>query len=109
MARKGGTCSWCGKFNWYNPNPLIPTWCVGCGHSADLPMDQCDCPRCDPGVDLHAEMAAPLMSASELLAALADDPRTRARCAVCGGKMPCPWDAATPPPVHPAGRSPRSG
>lgn len=38
------TCSWC-----HRAIRLIPgtaTYCMGCGHRADVPRLMCDCPSC---------------------------------------------------------------
>lgn len=40
------TCSWCHTLNRLYRGRA--NHCV-CGHRADLPMSECDCPACNPG------------------------------------------------------------
>lgn len=38
------TCSWCHELN----DVSTGRFCTRCGHRADLPRMECDCPRCRP-------------------------------------------------------------
>lgn len=37
------SCSWCHEMNDVGE---LPTWCSSCGHRADLPRMECNCPVC---------------------------------------------------------------
>lgn len=39
------TCSWCHEANFRHRNGL-KVFCWSCGHRADVPRVECDCPKC---------------------------------------------------------------
>jgi len=58
-------CSWCHGMNSENGLALTP-YCLFCGHRADVPRADCDCPKCWKPVDGVDEPGTPM---AELLAA----------------------------------------
>ena len=44
FIRWGVSCSWCHELAW--DDDLQWPYCKHCGHRADLPRVQCDCPAC---------------------------------------------------------------
>jgi hypothetical protein len=51
-------CSWCHEMNSQNGLNLTP-YCVFCGHRADAPRSQCDCPKCWKPIDGSDEHGLP--------------------------------------------------
>lgn len=46
-------CSWCHALVWSGSTPR--TYCPTCGHRADVPRADCDCPKCWKPDDVAAD------------------------------------------------------
>lgn len=56
MVRQSVSCSWCHEMNSLDqPAPVV---CVSCGHRADVPRVDCDCPKCRPTDEDRARQKA---------------------------------------------------
>jgi hypothetical protein len=53
MIRRSISCSWCHHMN--NLDDPTVRHCANCGHRADVPRLDCDCPKCRPTPDRRAE------------------------------------------------------
>ena len=55
MIRRSVSCSWCHATNSLD-NPA-QVHCVECGHRADVPRAECDCPKCKPTAEERERQA----------------------------------------------------
>ena len=66
MIRRSVSCSWCHHMNGLD-NPA-QVHCTECGHRADLPRAECNCPRCKPtGEERERQRAQRAADMAELL------------------------------------------